>query len=205
MTLGSMPINWFDLAVVTVLLLGIWRGQKNGMSGEALPLLKWLVIVLVAARVYEPVGRWLWANSPFGLLTCYVLGYLLVVLGVTACFSLLKRWLGGKLIGSDLFGRGEYYLGMGAGMLRFACILVAGLALLNARMYTEAEVRAMRKYQQDVYGSNFFPTLPMVQKEVFEASFLGPRIRTYCSTLLIRPTPPGGKDLRQARRQLPEF
>jgi len=205
MTAGPLPLNWFDLAVVTVLLLGIWRGQKNGMSGEALPLCKWLVIVLVAGRAYEPVGHWLSANSPFGLLTCYILGYILTALGVMALFSLGKRLLGGKLASSDLFGRGEYYLGMGAGMLRFACVLIAVLALLNARMYTQAEVRAMRRYQQEVYGSNFFPTLPMVQQEVFEASFLGPKIRTYCSTLLIRPTPPGGKDLRQARRQLPEF
>lgn len=201
----ALPANWFDLAVVTVLLLGIWRGQKNGMSGEALPLVKWLVIVVVGARAYEPVGRWLTANSPFGLLTCYLLGYGLSALAVMAVFSLAKRWIGGKLTSSDLFGKGEYYLGMGAGMLRFACVLLAGLALLNARKYTEAEIRAMQRFQQEVYGSNFFPTLAAVQQEVFERSFLGPKIRTYCNDLLIRPTPPGGKDLRQARRQLPEI
>ncbi|MCS7090570.1 MAG: CvpA family protein [Verrucomicrobiota bacterium] len=204
MKLDAMPLHWFDLAVVTVLLLGIWRGQKNGMSGEALPLIKWLVIVLLAARLYEPIGRWLMANSPFGLLTCYLLGYVLSALAITALFSLGKRWLGGKLVSSDLFGKAEYYLGMGAGMVRFACVMLAGLALLNARLYTEAEIRATQRFQQDVYGSNFFPTLPMVQKEVFEGSLLGRKIREYCGDLLIRPTPPGGKDLRQARRQIPE-
>lgn len=205
MSLPQLPLNWFDLAVVTVLLLGIRQGQKNGMSGELIPLLKWLVIVLVAGHGYEPLGRWLMANSPFGLLTCYILAYLLSALGVMAVFSLAKRLVGGKLVGSDAFGRAEYYLGMGAGMLRFACVLLAGLALLNARLYTDAEVRAMQRFQKEMYGSNFFPTLQTLQREVFTASFLGPMVKQYCSSLLIRPTPPGGKDLRKARRELPEI
>ncbi|MCX7867312.1 MAG: CvpA family protein [Limisphaera sp.] len=205
MSLPQLPFNWFDLAVVTVLLLGIWRGQKNGMSGELIPLLKWLVIVLVAGHGYEPLGRWLMANSPFGLLTCYILAYLLAALGVMAVFSLGKRLVGGKLVGSDVFGRAEYYLGMGAGMLRFACVLLAALALLNARLYTDAEIRAMQRFQREMYGSNFFPTLQTLQQEVFAASFVGPKVKQYCSSLLIRPTPPGGKDLRKARRELPEI
>jgi len=205
MALLQLPFNWFDLAVVTVLLLGIWRGQKNGMSGELLPLLKWLVILVVSAHSYEPLGRWIMANSPFGLLTSYIAAYLLSALGVMAVFSLGKRWLGGKLVGSDVFGRAEYYLGMGAGMLRFACVLVAALALLNARLYSDAEVRAMQRFQREMYGSNFFPTLSTLQKEVFEASWIGPQVKRYCQSLLIRPTPPGGKDLRKARRELPEI
>jgi hypothetical protein len=48
---------------------------------------------------------------------------------------------------------------MGAGLLRFSCILLALLALLNARLYSDAEIRAMDKFQKDEYGSNYFPGL----------------------------------------------
>ena len=32
MNLDKLPINWFDFAVVIILLLGVSRGRKNGMS-----------------------------------------------------------------------------------------------------------------------------------------------------------------------------
>ena len=47
---------------------------------------------------------------------------------------------------------------MGSGLVRFSCMLLAALALLNARYFSPTEVRAMEKYQDDVYGSDFFPT-----------------------------------------------
>ena len=138
MSPDKIPINWFDLALVVVLLLGIWRGRKHGMSEETLPLAKWLIIFFGAALAYEPVGQFLMSTTPFGLLFCYIVGYLMAMLAVFVLFSLFKRALGGKLLGSDVFGRAEYYLGMGAGMGRFASGLMGALALLNARLYRSA-------------------------------------------------------------------
>jgi hypothetical protein len=173
------------------------------MSEETLPMLKWLIILLGAAIAYEPVGRFVMENSPFGLLFSYVIGYLTVVLAVFAIFSLIKRSLGGKLIGSDVFGRAEYYLGMGAGMVRFACVLLTVLALLNARLYTAAEVRAMQRFQNEHYGSNFFPTLQTVQDAVFTKSLTGSQIKKYGEQFLIKPTPPGGGEVKRAKKDLP--
>lgn len=199
----NLPINWFDLALVVVLVLGIWRGRKRGMSEETLPVLKWLVIVLGASLAYPTISQFLVGMTPFGPLFCNVLAYLIVVLVGFMLFSLVKRALGGKLLGSDLFGKSEYYLGMGAGMVRFACVLIVGLALLNARLYTTAEIRAMHKYQNDNYGSNFFPTLSSVQSAVFAQSFTGPWIKQYCGQLLIQPAAPGGRELKRAKLDLP--
>ncbi len=205
MSPDTIPINWFDLALVVVLLLGSWRGRQHGMSEETLPLVKWIIILFGAALTYERVGDFVLRNTPFGRLLSYISGYLIVVLAVFALFSLFKRALGGKLIGSDFFGPTEYYLGIGAGMVRFTCILLVGLALLNARLYSTSEVRAMRKYQDDVYGSNFFPSLQTVQESVFTESLTGPQIQKYCGHLLIRPTPPGGGKLQRTRREAPVF
>lgn len=203
MALDKIPFNWFDLALLVVLFLGIWRGRKHGMSEETLPLAKWLVIVFGAAVAYEPVGQFLMGVTPFGLLFCYILGYLLAIGVVFALFSLFKRALGGKLIGSDMFGRSEYYLGMGAGMVRFACILMVGLAMLNSRLYTAAEVRAMQRFQQENFDNNFFPTLQSVQSSVFERSLTGTQIQKYCAQFLIKPTSPGGAPLQRPQRELP--
>jgi hypothetical protein len=105
----------------------------------------------------------------------------------------------GKLIGSDVFGSGEYYLGMVAGVVRYACILIFGLALLNAPLYTQSQIDADLKFQNDVYGSDFFPKLYNVQADVFKNSFVGPHIQNELGFLLIKSTPAERKEMRKER------
>lgn len=203
MNLDKLPFNWFDIAVPVVLFIGILRGRKRGMSEECLTMLRWVALVLVCAIAYEPIGRWLAGISPFSMLFCYIIAYAVTAMAVASVFLLLKRAFSGKLIGSDAFGSGEYYLGMPSGMLRFACILMAGLALLNARLYPAGEIKAMQKFQNDNYGSQFFPTLQTVQEQVFAKSLIGPQIKRHLGFLLIRPTPAETKQLIRAQENLP--
>jgi len=198
-----MPVNAFDVILLAVLVAGIYRGRKHGMSEELMNLIKWLMIVTGCAMVYVPVGQWLASSSPFSLLYSFMFVYVGAMLLILGIFGLVKHRLGGKLIGSDIFGRSEYYLGMGGGMIRFACILIAGLALLNARYYSQKEAMEMRKFQDDVYGSNYFPTWQAVQEVVFERSLTGPWIKKNRSFLLIQPTMPQDKSLHQKEAQLP--
>lgn len=187
---GNLPFNWFDLAVVLMLVVGYTRGKKNGMSQESLAVLKWVALVVVTAIAYEPLGLWAAATLKIGKLLAFLLSYCLVATVILCAFVFINRTLGEKLKGSDTFGKAEFYLAMPAGMLRFACITLVLLALLNARYYTTAEVKAMTKYQNDNYGSNFFPTLSSVQDDVFMKSFLGKQIKQHMSFLLIKPTAP---------------
>ena len=203
MNLDNLPFNWFDIAVALVLFIGLLRGRKRGMSEEFLTMLKWLALVVVCSIAYEPVGLWLADIAPFSLMLCYIIAYAATALVVASVFLMLKRSFGGKLLGSDAFGRGEYYLGMPSGMLRFACILVAVLALLNARLYRTEEIQSMAKFQNDNYGSQFFPTFQTVQEQVFTKSLIGPQIKTYLGFLLIKPTYPQGKPLERAKTNLP--
>jgi hypothetical protein len=92
---------------------------------------------------------------------------------------------------------------MGSGLVRFSCILLAALALLNARYFSPTEVRAMEKFQDDVYGSNFFPTLHTVQSTVFDRSLTGPWIKENLGFLLIKPTEPEHKELHQKEFAFP--
>jgi uncharacterized membrane protein required for colicin V production len=198
MNLDQLPINLFDVVLIVVLAAGIFEGRKHGMSEELLSLLMWLAIVLGCAALYEPGGLLIGQfTSMFGRLTCYLLAYMGGALLVVLLFAGIRRALGGKLLGSDVFGRAEYYLGMGSGLVRLSCILLAALALLNSRYFNPTEVRAMEKFQDDMYGSNFFPTLHSLQVTVFDKSLTGPWIKQNLSFLLIKPTEPDNKQLHQ--------
>lgn len=188
----NLPFNWFDIFLLIWLVLGVFRGRKRGMSEELITFIQWIAIVLAGAFAYRPLGNLLHQHRFCGLLTAYILSYITIGIIVSAIFVGVKRAIGGKLIGSDVFGKSEYYLGMPAGMLRFACMLLAALALLNARFYSRQEILAAQNFQKDVYGSEFFPGLQTIQSIVFEQSLAGPPLKKYLRMLLIVPTAPEG-------------
>ena len=57
MSLEQLPINLFDLVVIVVLALGIFRGRKHGMSEELLSVATWLAILFGCAALYQPGGE----------------------------------------------------------------------------------------------------------------------------------------------------
>ena len=189
---NSLVANWFDAVVVLVLGFGLFRGRKNGMSKEILPLFQWLAVIFVCGLFYSMVAQLLVKLAALDPLTSYILSYVVLALVVFFIFSLLKRTLGIRLFGSNIFGNAEYYLGMPSGMVRFACMLLFALAFLNARNYTPAQIEASNNYQERWYGAHYFPNLYTVQNQVFKQSFTGPYIKDYLGVLLITPTPESG-------------
>ena len=203
MNLNKLPFNVFDLALLVILVLGILRGRKHGMSEEMMSLIKWLAVVICCALVYEPAGTWLAQTSPFSLLASFMMVYITLALVILGLFALVKHRLGDKLVGSDIFGRSEYYLGMVSGLVRFAYILLACLAVLNARYFSPQEVRAMEDFQNDVYGKNYFPTWHSAQAVVFENSVSGSWIKENLGFFLIKSTKPEDKSFHQKEAVLP--
>ena len=186
---GNLPVNWFDVFVLLMLFVGYLRGKKNGMSQESLAVLKWVAVMLLPAIAYEPLGIWLDSVANLGKLTSFLIAYTVTALVVALIFMLVTGTLGEKMKGSDAFGKAEFYLAKPAGMLRFACVVIVLLALLNARYYSTAEVRAAKKYDQDNYGSSFFPHLFSIQDDVFKNSFVGSQVHEHLGFLLIKSTP----------------
>src|SRR5215813_6814790 len=107
---GSYMVGWVDLLVVLLLVVGVLRGRKRGMSEELLDVIKWSLIVLVAGLLYEPSGRMFSQMTVFSLLFSYVFAYVFIAIVIFATFALIRNRIGDKLIGSDVFGRSEYYL-----------------------------------------------------------------------------------------------
>lgn len=199
MDLLNLQANWVDLAILVLLVVGVVRGRKRGMSQEMLDMAKWFLIVMLAAFVYEPGGRMLSQSTMFGLLYSYVAVYALVLLLILATFAFLRHAAGQKLVSSDVFGEAEYYLGMLAGAFRYGCVLLVLMAFLNARYFTPQEIRAQERYQFDNYGSVYFPTLAGVQNQVFEKSLTGRFVKEHLTAVLIRPTAPNDTAASAAR------
>ena len=195
MALNNLPVNWFDVLLVVVLCLGLWRGRRNGMTKEIMPMFQWLTLVLVCGLGYPLFAPTYTNTLGAGKLASAMLGYGTLALATWMVFYILKRIFVPLLTGSNFFGSGEYYLGMFSGMIRFACVLVAALALLNAPFYTTAEIQAHKAYVQrwfggGMYSGNFFPDVNTVQEQVFKKSLTGPYLKNYLGMLLIETAPP---------------
>lgn len=188
--MDSLAFGWFDLIFAAVLVAGAMQGRRSGMSEQLLPLLRWVVAIAVAAVFYKPLGGVLADLTPISTLSSYLGAYVACLLIVFVTFAVLKKMIGGKPISGDTFGRSEYYLGIVASSLKYACVVIAALAFLNARAFSKDEIQRRVLYERDVYGSSFFPRLDTVQAMVFEKSFSGTMLHDQAPFLLIEPTVP---------------
>lgn len=182
---------WFDVLVAVVLAWGIVRGRKRGMSEELLSLMQILTVLTVCGMYHRPLGNWFAEMANVTYLFAYLFTYACLLILVVAVFGAVRRAVGEKLVGSDLFGRMEYVLGMVSGMVRYASYMLVMMAILNAPVYTQEEVRAQVKRQVDSLGSNFFPTPGQVQRAMMKESFTGRWVHRNLESLLIQPTASG--------------
>jgi uncharacterized membrane protein required for colicin V production len=198
---AKLLFNWFDVAVVLVLAFGFWRGRRNGMTKEILPVAHWLTTIIAGAFGYKPLGdvfiqqgivRSLFGNKFSDETVAYIAGYLIIAFVVFIFFSFIKRRLKPKLEGSNAFGSGEYYFGMASGAVRYFCMVIFALAILNAPVYTTGEIQAAKAFNNRWYGGgvagysgDFFPTLNETQDSVFKDSLTGPFLRNNLPLLLI--------------------
>jgi len=183
----QLPFSWFDIVAGAVLVFGLFRGRKRGMSGELLDVFQWLLIVVVSALYYGFLAQLVSQFTGMPMLISNVLCYGTIAVGIKVAFSVIKRVVGDKVVGSDLFGRMEFYLGMLAGMIRYACMLMVVLAVANARYFTMEQIQASQKKQQAEYGSEFLPSTMEIQYGMLQQSLLGRFVKKHLSEELITP------------------
>jgi uncharacterized membrane protein required for colicin V production len=193
---SSFPFGWFDALAVIMIVIGVLRGRRRGMSQELLDFFMWVGMVCGGAYVCRQAAPYLVKWTGLSQLTAHLLGYLGTAVVVWFVFMLLKNALRDKLAGSDFFGRLEYPLGILAGIIRFLCILVMLAALVNAKFQTEEQKAQARKDQERELGSSFFPTLGDIQDGIFKKSFSGGLLAKHAPQLLIPPCKSEGGDLR---------
>jgi uncharacterized membrane protein required for colicin V production len=193
---SSLTVGWVDFVAIIVICLGMMRGRKRGLSEEILDTTMWILILVAGGLLYRGLGDFM-SQKPFlSRLTYYMISYIGIALGVKIVFALIKAKFGSKIAESDVFGRLEFYGGMGAGAVRFMCVFLFILALLNAPHYS-AEFLAQRARDVDYnYGSDFFPHPSKIQTAVFAESFTGKNIQKHLPMLLIARTDDSSKGIR---------
>lgn len=188
-------VSWVDIAILAVVIAGIYRGRKRGMSEELLDVIKWVTILVAAAFLMRPAGQMLADASVFSLLSCYIFIYTFIVIGLKLFFGFIRKHVGDKLVSSDFFGSAEYYLGMVAGAFRYLCVIIVALAFINARYYSPEEIAEDARVQQNNFGDIRFPTWASFQDKVFNRSASGAMARDFVPFCLIPQTAPETKAL----------
>jgi len=204
----------FDVIAIALLMIGFWRGRRNGMTKEFLPLMQWLVLVAACTFGYALLGQILVQygviRSVFGTqfkesTAAFVSGYLIIAFIVFLVFAQLKSKFREKVEGNNTFGNSEYYLGMLSGTIRYACMIIFFLALLNAPVYSLADVHNRQEFNNRWFGGglqgysgDFIPSIDEIQSGVFKDSLLGPVIKNNLSMLLINSD---GSAIQQATAQ----
>ena len=182
--MNNLAFSWFDVVVVAMIGVGFWRGRKNGLSNEFIPMVMWLGISVGGAFLYKPLGQFLAGFNIFSLLSSYLAAYIGFAIIVAVFFSMIKKALGDKLASSDFFGGIEYYGGTVAGAIRFLCIVLFLFSLIGARKITAQELEATARMQKQNFEGISFPT------------FTGTLVREKAQFLMIEPTVPENIALR---------
>jgi uncharacterized membrane protein required for colicin V production len=189
--MGAFHLNWFDLGVVVWLIVGIFRGRKHGMSQELLPATQWIAVVILTSLLYLPAAQMLVHYTKLTLLPCALFAYVFIGCFIYGLLGKLKKKLDDMFQEGDYFGNGEYYLGMASGVIRFVCILIAMLAVLNCRIVSKAEREATLRMQEKNFEGIRFPTFGEVQNTILFESATGNIVRLYLNQFLIQPVNPG--------------
>jgi uncharacterized membrane protein required for colicin V production len=202
----SLPVNWFDATLIIVLGFGLFRGRKNGMTKEILPTFEWLILVAGAGLGYPFLAQYYVSACNLSRLSAALLAYMTIAFVIFLIFSLIRKGLAPRLTGSNIFGSGEYYLGMPSGLIRYFCILMFFLALINARTYTAQEIADKKAYNQrwyggGIYSGDYVPDLHSVQEAVFKNSLSGPYIKNYLGIVLIQTGPGDAENAANAPKK----
>ena len=182
---SNAKFNYFDMVAIVWLIIGFFRGRKHGLSGELLPMSLWLGIVVAGGLYYARFSGTVHQYTQFGPLWSNVTAYLLIALGVYLIYRWFRQLFAEKLVEKDPFGRSEYYLGMMAGVVRFGCMIVVAMSLMNSRVATAAELAESEKFQAAWFSDIRFPTYGEFQQDALLKSFSGQWVETHLKPVLI--------------------
>ena len=204
-----LAFNWVDLALVLVLVFAFWQGRRRGMTKEMLPSIEWVLILFGAGFGHVFLADWFqqegFVRKVFGhhfneRTAALMSAYLIILSVIFITFSFLKRKYNPKLEGSSFFGGNEYYWGVAAGLVRYVCLMLVALALLNGPYYSPNEIAAIQQYKLNNFAAgghvkgmeddtgDFIPSVYEVQDTVFKNSLIGSFIKQDLSVLLINST-----------------
>ena len=179
-----MPI--FDIVVLVWLAIGLFRGWRNGISLEVLLLPQWAAAAAVGAVAYPYLGGLILHMSNCSMVAGARWGYLIPALIAYAVASRIRHLVGNRLADADLFGKAEFALGTIFGALRFSCMLLIVIALIDAYLPAEWEARAKSARLEGMGSYTINPV--QVQRDTLLNSRTCRLARLYLKPALIWPS-----------------
>ncbi len=184
-SLKSITFSWFDLVVAALLVVGFIHGRKRGMSGELVDLMAALAMMVVAGEYYPPVSAFLTRFTNLAMPWANLLSYGAIIFAVFSIIGVVKSKMGSKLVSGDLFGRGEYYLGAFAGLVRYFCYFVVALSVINSKTVSVAEAEAAAAAQEKEFGSSFFPSPKQIHVAIVHKSLFSTLVKNQMESQLL--------------------
>ncbi|MDX5434008.1 MAG: CvpA family protein [Halomonas sp.] len=140
-----MTLTWIDWGFLAVLAVSTLAGFMRGLIREGLGLAAWIIALLAARLLAEPVAELLSGliDNPDGRL---VLAFVLVILGVVLLCGIVIRMVHAAVewVGMGFFNRVAgacFGVARGAAILVVATILVSLTPLAQLQAWQNAELR----------------------------------------------------------------
>ncbi|MGB0583139.1 MAG: hypothetical protein ACPGVU_25935 [Limisphaerales bacterium] len=174
--LAALRLNMFDALLLGALGWGVYQGKEQGASSTHVSVVQWMVIALPGGLAGAFLGSFLGpmlGSAYWGQLT----GYLIWIFIVVGFFAFLNSKGASEWKEADWFGKTEYPLGVLGCMIKYFCIVLTVMSLLNANYYTSEMIRRDREWQIEEFGSALFPSFTMLNNTVFNTSFSGPPLK----------------------------
>ncbi len=115
-----------DIAILVVLLVGFWRGWRNGLSGELLRVAALVVAFVVANRCHALPARWIAEHTSMKGAAVPFLSYAVIFVGIWAV-GWFVRTVVHKILTISFVKHLETIGGAFAGALKTAVILALAL------------------------------------------------------------------------------
>jgi membrane protein required for colicin V production len=159
----TRAVNWYDVVVFVALLYGVWSGMRAGLTGEIIRVIGLVLMVLLAAELYQPAGDWIQNHSQLTDETAHLLAFVSIavvvyLLSVAARLAMRRRMQQFKL--SSLV---ENVGGAFAGVIRVTVIMAWVTVVLSL---TNNEFLQRNVSRESRFGSFVVAQLPALQSAV---------------------------------------
>jgi len=156
------PLSLVDILAMAIILLGIFRGVRIGLSGEIARLVALLAGLALGLYAYEPIAAWTVAQTGLTGLTAAIPAFALTAALAVLAMALLRAVLAGviRFVVRDDFDRA------GGGVAGFITSALFVLLVFLAMQMLPGNTRLYHAFaDRSVIGTMIAPRVPDVDLE----------------------------------------